>query len=90
MATLLLTTVATVATAGAAPLVIGLAVGAASVAGSFIDNKFLFPAGKPPTQTGNRIKEINAMTANEGEFIYFCEVHPGMMRDAKVIVQAPN
>lgn len=24
-----------------------------------------------------------------GEFIYFCEVHPVMMRDAKVIVQAP-
>ncbi len=24
-----------------------------------------------------------------GEFIYFCEVHPIMMRDAKVIVQAP-
>lgn len=24
-----------------------------------------------------------------GEFIYFCEVHPGMMRDAKVIVTAP-
>lgn len=24
-----------------------------------------------------------------GEFIYFCEVHPGMMRDAKVIVLAP-
>ena len=23
-----------------------------------------------------------------GEFIYFCEVHPVMMRDAKVIVQA--
>jgi len=23
-----------------------------------------------------------------GEFIYFCEVHPGMMRDAKVIVEA--
>ena len=23
-----------------------------------------------------------------GEFIYFCEVHPGMMRDAKVIVLA--
>jgi len=72
MATLLLTALATGATAGAAPLVVGLAVGAASVAGSFIDNKFLFPAGKPPTQTGNRIKELNAMTANEGEFIYFC------------------
>lgn len=24
-----------------------------------------------------------------GEFIYFCEVHPGMMRDAKVIVLTP-
>ncbi len=24
-----------------------------------------------------------------GEFIYFCEVHPNMMLDAKVIVQAP-
>ena len=24
-----------------------------------------------------------------GEFVYFCEVHPGMMRDAKVIVEAP-
>ena len=23
-----------------------------------------------------------------GEFVYFCEVHPVMMRDAKVIVQA--
>ncbi len=23
-----------------------------------------------------------------GEFVYFCEVHPGMMRDAKVIVEA--
>lgn len=23
-----------------------------------------------------------------GEFVYFCEVHPSMMRDAKVIVQA--
>ncbi len=22
-----------------------------------------------------------------GEFVYFCEVHPGMMRDAKVIVE---
>ncbi|MEE9293887.1 MAG: plastocyanin/azurin family copper-binding protein [Phycisphaerae bacterium] len=27
-------------------------------------------------------------TFNEaGEFVYFCEVHPAMMRDAKVIVQ---
>ena len=27
-------------------------------------------------------------TCNEaGEFVYFCEVHPGMMRDAKVIVE---
>ncbi len=25
-----------------------------------------------------------------GEFVYFCEVHPGMMRDAKVIVQGGN
>ena len=24
-----------------------------------------------------------------GEFVYFCQVHPIMMRDAKVIVQAP-
>lgn len=24
-----------------------------------------------------------------GEFIYFCEVHPGVMRDARVIVQVP-
>ncbi|RME41956.1 MAG: hypothetical protein D6788_00095 [Planctomycetota bacterium] len=24
-----------------------------------------------------------------GEFVYFCEVHPTMMRDAKVIVEAP-
>lgn len=24
-----------------------------------------------------------------GEFIYFCQVHPNMMRDAKVIVEAP-
>ncbi|MCH8241989.1 MAG: hypothetical protein IH897_05190 [Planctomycetes bacterium] len=29
-------------------------------------------------------------TFNEvGEFVYFCEVHPNMMRDAMVIVQAP-
>ena len=25
-----------------------------------------------------------------GEFVYFCEVHPGMMRDAKVIVESGN
>ncbi len=25
-----------------------------------------------------------------GEFVYYCEVHPGMMRDAKVIVQGGN
>ncbi len=25
-----------------------------------------------------------------GEFVYFCEVHPGMMRDAKVIVESAN
>ena len=25
-----------------------------------------------------------------GEFVYFCEVHPGMMRDAKVIVEGGN
>ena len=32
--------------------------------------------------------ETFAHTFNEaGEFVYFCEVHPGMMRDAKVIVQ---
>lgn len=24
-----------------------------------------------------------------GEFVYFCEVHPGFMRDAKVIVEVP-
>lgn len=29
-------------------------------------------------------------TFNEpGEFVYFCQVHPTMMRDAKVIVEAP-
>lgn len=72
MATLLLVAAASSATAGAGALAVGVAVSAASVVGSFIDNKFLFPAGKPPTQTGNRIKELNAMTANEGEFIYFC------------------
>ncbi|MCZ6653240.1 MAG: plastocyanin/azurin family copper-binding protein [Planctomycetota bacterium] len=27
---------------------------------------------------------------DEGEFVYFCEVHPGMMRDAKVIVESAN
>ncbi len=27
---------------------------------------------------------------DEGEFVYFCEVHPGMMRDAKVIVESGN
>ena len=25
-----------------------------------------------------------------GEFVYFCEVHPGTMRDAKVIVESGN
>ena len=25
-----------------------------------------------------------------GEFVYFCEVHPAMMRDAKVIVEGSN
>ncbi len=25
-----------------------------------------------------------------GEFVYFCEVHPAMMRDAKVIVESGN
>jgi plastocyanin len=25
-----------------------------------------------------------------GEFVYFCEFHPTMMRDAKVIVEAPQ
>ncbi len=24
-----------------------------------------------------------------GEFVYFCEVHPGFMRDAEVIVEVP-
>ena len=27
---------------------------------------------------------------NAGEFVYFCEVHPVMMRDAKVIVESSN
>ena len=27
---------------------------------------------------------------NAGEFVYFCEVHPVMMRDAKVIVESGN
>ncbi len=27
---------------------------------------------------------------DEGEFVYFCEVHPAMMRDAKVIVTSGN
>lgn len=32
-----------------------------------------------------------AHTFNDaGEFVYYCEVHPAMMRDAKVIVEAAN
>jgi plastocyanin len=36
----------------------------------------------------SRGETFTHMFDGPGEFVYFCEVHPGVMRDAKVIVEA--